>query len=49
MDTASRRRRVVAEHLIDCRLRVRAVSVTRVQTPHTLYWNITEETDEDLF
>ena len=34
---------------IDCRLRVRTGSIFGEETPRTLYWNITEETDEDLF
>ena len=38
-----------APSCIDCRLRVRSVSTPGVQIPRMLYWNITEETDEDLF
>jgi PAS domain S-box-containing protein len=34
---------------ITCRMRIRPVSAPSVHTPRALYWNITEETDEDLF
>lgn len=34
---------------ISCRMRVRAVSAAGACTSRALYWNITEETDEDLF
>jgi PAS domain S-box-containing protein len=34
---------------VDCRLRVRSVSASGAHIPRMLYWNITEETDEDLF
>jgi PAS domain-containing protein len=34
---------------ISCRMRVRAVSAAGASTSRALYWNITEETDEDLF
>ena len=34
---------------IECRLRVRSVSASGGRMPRMLYWNITEETDEDLF
>jgi PAS domain S-box-containing protein len=33
---------------VDCRLRVRSASTPGAQIPRLLYWNITEETDEDL-
>jgi PAS domain-containing protein len=38
-----------AAALINCRMRIRAVSAAGECTPRALYWNITEETDEDLF
>jgi PAS domain-containing protein len=34
---------------IACRMRVRTASAPGTQIPRALYWNITEETDEDLF
>jgi PAS domain-containing protein len=34
---------------IACRMRVRPASAPGTQMPRALYWNITEETDEDLF
>jgi len=34
---------------IECRLRVRSASASGSRTARLLYWNITEETDEDLF
>ena len=34
---------------IECRLRVRSVSASGGPFSRMLYWNITEETDEDLF
>ena len=34
---------------IKCRMRIRAVSASSVQETRTLFWNILEETDEDLF
>jgi len=34
---------------VDCRMRVRSVSASGDSIPRMLYWNITEETDEDLF
>jgi PAS domain-containing protein len=38
-----------AEKPLDCRMRVRPVAASGAQPPLALYWNITEETDEDLF
>ena len=35
--------------LVYCRMRVRPASASGTQPPLALYWNITEETDEDLF
>ena len=35
--------------LLHCRMRVRPASASGMQPPLALYWNITEETDEDLF
>jgi len=35
--------------LVNCRMRVRPASASEAQVPLALYWNITEETDEDLF
>ena len=32
-----------------CRMRIRAVAASGATTPTALYWNFTEETDEDLF
>jgi PAS domain-containing protein len=32
-----------------CRMRVRPATAPGMQKPRTLYWNITEEIDEDLF
>jgi len=37
------------EGTVECRMRVRPASASGAQTPLALYWNITEETDEDLF
>jgi PAS domain S-box-containing protein len=34
---------------IACRMRVRPATTPGTQKPGALYWNITEETDEDLF
>lgn len=34
---------------IACRVRIRSVSGLGTQRHRALYWNITEETDEDLF
>jgi PAS domain S-box-containing protein len=34
---------------IACRMRVRAVTTPGIRSSSALYWNITEETDEDLF
>ena len=33
----------------DCRMRIRAVAASGAANPTALYWNFTEETDEDLF
>ena len=38
-----------ATELVNCRMRVRPASASEAQVPLALYWNITEETDEDLF
>ncbi|HUQ83426.1 MAG TPA: PAS domain-containing protein [Gemmatimonadaceae bacterium] len=38
-----------AAGLVNCRMRVRPASASGMQPPLALYWNITEETDEDLF
>jgi PAS domain-containing protein len=38
-----------ATKLVNCRMRVRPASASEAQVPLALYWNITEETDEDLF
>ena len=35
--------------LVNCRMRVRPASASGAHGPLALYWNITEETDEDLF
>jgi len=32
-----------------CRIRIRAVAASGAASPTALYWNFTEETDEDLF
>jgi hypothetical protein len=32
-----------------CRMRLRAVAASGANSPTALYWNFTEETDEDLF
>ena len=32
-----------------CRMRIRAVAASGSSSPPVLYWNFTEETDEDLF
>ena len=37
------------KELVNCRMRVRPASASEAQVPLALYWNITEETDEDLF
>jgi len=37
------------EARINCRMRVRAVAAPGAGSSRALYWNITEETDEDLF
>jgi PAS domain-containing protein len=37
------------EARIHCRMRVRAVAAPGAGSSRALYWNITEETDEDLF
>ena len=37
------------EAKINCRMRVRAVAAPGAGSSRALYWNITEETDEDLF
>ena len=34
---------------LSCRMRIRAVAPWGATSPPALYWNITEETDEDLF
>ena len=34
---------------IQCRMRIRAVSASSAQDTRVLFWNIMEETDEDLF
>ena len=34
---------------IKCRMRIRAVSASSARVSRTLFWNIMEETDEDLF
>ena len=34
---------------IGCRMRIRAVAASGATYPSALYWNFTEETDEDLF
>ena len=49
MDWPAKLQPTGASNPIACRIRIRSVSGSGAQVARALYWNITEETDEDLF